>query len=969
MTMKFKRRPLLLRATTLALLTLGANFPINAQLGQGDADETELEELVVTGSRLLRPEFSQPTPVVSIGQDEIIRSGTPDLGTILAELPSIGATGTLSGNAIGDTGAGNAEFAGVSSPDLRRLGLERTLTLVNGRRHVSAVAGTSQVDLSTIPAALVKRIDVVTGGASAVYGSDAVSGVVNIILKDDYEGFEINLSGASSLEGVDSQNYSVSGVAGFNFADEKGNVSFFASIDDIETTRQNDIRQFQSFGTIANPDDTGENDGIPDRLVVPNVLSERINRTGVLNPFGGGVGLVTFLDDGTPIDQQQRTGTNSFAFGSFPDGCDTCFRLQDFRSFLPAIERNTIGTTFKYDFTNSVTGYGSVKYVDSDIVQLGQPIFRFGNVSIDVQDNAFLDGGLRQRLLDAGQTNVTFAKFLDELGQRFAANERELLQYDFGVKGNFDIAETTVNFDVSYSSGKSENVRTTPSELIVDNFSAALDSVIDPATGQAVCRSLTAGSVNPQNCVAYNPFGFGQASQAARDFVTADVVREDEITQDVFTAAVTSDTGAFLNLPGGPIAFVSGFEYREEESRTTTDPLTQLDVTSNAATPDNFGTFDVTEFFTEVSFPLLKDMAFAKELTIDAAFRAADYSHAGDADAWKVGLLFAPVESFTFRATVGEAVRAPSISEAFDAQAPGFDNIDDPCDADNIGDDPDRAANCAALGIPVGFQANDNVSIDILSGGNPELFSEEAETFTVGFIWQPSFLEGFNLTLDYYDIEITDAIIFVEAQDVIDNCVDATGGPDAGFCSQIDRNAGTNDIDLVRSGFLNAAAFDTEGYELNLDYQGLSLDGLNLPGELGFKLVANYIDELNQFEFQDRPDEIDVEVGEIGDPEFQYRFSTTYRLNNFSSTWTARYLDRSFLLDISPTGDIPEDQSPAFVASITTHDLSANYAVTDNISVYGGVRNVFDAVPAGNINNALYDLIGRRAFFGVRAGF
>jgi len=956
--------------SAIALITL---MSFGAQsFAQSDEDEDEvleLEEVVTTGTRILRPEFSQPTPVVSLGAEEISRFATPDLGSILGELPSIATTGTLSGNAIGVAGAGDGELAGTSSPDLRSLGLARTLTLVNGKRQVSAVAGSAQVDLSTIPTALVERVDLVTGGASAIYGSDAVSGVVNVILKDDFEGYSIDVNASDSLESVNGRNLNASLVAGFNFSEGRGNVTFFADVTDTETTVQSDIRQFQDFGTIVNPDDTGEEDGIPDRLVVANVGSELISRTGVINPFGGGIGRFTFNDAGVPVLQQERDGTNSFAFGSFANGCDTCFFLSDFRTFIPEVERNTIGTNFKYDFSDRFTGYGSVRYVDSDIVQLAQPIFRFGNVQINVADNAFLDNGLRQQLLDGGQTTVTFAKFLDELGARSATNSRELLQYNLGVKGDFNFGPSEVDFDVSFSSGETENLRVTPSELIEDNFAAALDSVIDPATGQAVCRSLTAGSVNPQNCVPFNPFGFAQSSQASRDFVSADVMRFDEITQDVFSATFVTDSSAYFSLPGGPIGIASGFEYREETATTTTDALTQSDLTTNAATPDNFGEFDVTEFFTEISLPLIKDVPFVHELTIGGAFRTADYSHAGDADAWKLDFLFAPVESLRFRGTIGEAVRAPNISEAFDAQSPGFANINDPCDADNIGDDPDRAGNCAALGIPTGFQANDNVSIDILSGGNPDLISEEAESFTIGFILQPTGIPGLSLTLDYYDIEITDSIINVAAQDILDNCVDSSSGLDAGFCSQVDRDPITQDVSLVRSGFLNAAAFDTEGFELNVEYRDIELESFGLPGTLDLSLLVNRVEELNEFEFQDRPDEIDVEVGEIGDPETQYRFNATYRLGDFNATWTSRFVDRSFLLDISPTGDIEEDQSPAFVASLTTHDLTANYLINDTFSVYGGIRNIFDDVPAGNINNAIYDLVGRRAFFGVRAGF
>jgi len=274
------------------------------------------------------------------------------------------------------------------------------------------------------------------------------------------------------------------------------------------------------------------------------------------------------------------------------------------------------------------------------------------------------------------------------------------------------------------------------------------------------------------------------------------------------------------------------------------------------------------------------------------------------------------------------------------------------------------------LGIPAGFVANDNVSIDTLSGGNSNLDSEESESFTIGFIWQPNFADGLNVTLDYYDIAISDAIIDVTAQNIIDNCVDATGSPDENFCSQIDRDPLTNDVTLVRSGFLNASAFNSKGYELNIDYQGLSLEGLGMPGELTVGLIANFQTELEQFEFQDRPDEIDVEVGEVGDPESQYRLNLTYALNDsFNTTWTTRYIDRSAVFDVSPGGGSPEDTFPAFIASITTHDINVNYRLTEKVSLYGGVRNVFDAVPSGQTINSLYDLVGRRAYMGVTARF
>ncbi|WP_199610415.1 TonB-dependent receptor domain-containing protein [Flocculibacter collagenilyticus] len=957
------------KAVQFALLAGSMTLPAFSALAAEESTEgQEIERVEVTGSRIARAELSQPTPVISLDEQDIAKFGLTDLGSLLSELPAIGATDTLVGN-----NNSNA-FAGISSPDLRRLGSNRTLVLVNGKRHVAGVPGSAQVDLTTIPTSLIKRVEVITGGASAIYGSDAVSGVVNVILKDDYEGFELNVSGTSSTEGVGSRNHGITFLAGADLSNGKGNVTFFAGIERTKEVMSEDIRQFDGWGTVANPDSQGEEDGIPDRLRVPRVYSEMINAYGVLNPFGGGAGRYTFDNDGNPFVQVERDQSNSFAFGSFPNGCDSCFNTEDYENFLPGIERISVGSSFNYQLTDNLTFVSDFKYARSDIEQQYQPSFRFGNISVNVEDNAFLDDSLREVLLDAGQTNVTMAKFFDELGNRSADNRRELFRYTAALEGDFTLSETDFDYEVYYVYGETRNRRKTLNDLLPGNFTAALDSVIDPETGEAACRSQVASaqgedytdpaSVNGGDCVAYNPFGFGQASEAARDWVSADVTRQDRISQEIIGASFVTDTSEFFDLQGGPIAIAAGFEYREEESEITTDEFTKAGFLTSAATPDEFGAYDVTESYIEISLPLFAGLTGIEELTLDAAYRTADYSHAGETDAWKIGLMYAPIDDFRIRGTYGQAVRAPNISEAFSPLSPGFARVSDPCDADNIPDDPDRAANCKALGMPDGFEANDNVSVDTLSGGNSELNPEESTSLTAGIVWTPSFIEDFSITLDYYDIEIEDAIIEVAAQDIADNCVDATGGPDAGYCSQIDRNANF-DIELVRSGYLNASAYTTRGLELQVLHT-MPMQVMDYAGEFKVNFLANKLLELEQFEFQDRPDEINVEEGEVGDPKLQLRLSADYKIDQLAFGWTTRYIDRVVTYDVSPGGGSPEDLNPGHIGSITTHDLSMNYELNDNASFNMGIRNVFDKLPPGYVTNAMYDLMGRKVYAGVK---
>ncbi|MFT6776754.1 MAG: iron complex outermembrane receptor protein [Paraglaciecola sp.] len=951
-----------------AIITSNAVF---AQETEESAVEVA-EKIQVTGSRIAKFALSAPAPIISITAEEIARFGTPDLGSILSEIPAISAGSTLIGNNNSNSNAG------LSAPDLRNLGENRTLTLVNGIRHVAGQPGTSAVDTGAIPSALIDRVEVITGGASAIYGSDAVSGVINIILKDDFEGFEFNASMADSTEGVGAQSDTFSVLVGANSSDEKGNVTFFVEKSNIREVLTPDLQQNKFYGTVVNPGSTGEEDGIPDKFRVPFVGSEMINDFGVLNPFGGG-SRITFTPAGLGVDQVTRDLTNSFAFGNFAQAYDSIFFGERYENYTPAQETITLASTFRYDFNDNIRLYGDIKYVDKDIRQQFQPAFSFGGLDINATDNAFLDETTRQRLFDEGQTgNIAFSRFFGDVGNRSASNDRELFRVVTGAEGFFELGDTVFNYDVFFTHGETKNTRLTLNDIILGNMDAALDSVIDPETGEAACRSQVASAqpegyedpadVNESGCVAFNPFGFGNFSDEAVNFVSGDVTRVDEITQDVFGGSLSFDTSQFLTLPGGPIGIAVGFEYREETSSTITDEFTKAGFFTSAATPDSYGEFDVNEAFIEMSLPILKDMAFAKELTLDLAFRAAEYSHAGSADAWQVGFVWAPIEDLRIRGTISEAVRAPNVSEAFDPLSPSFANINDPCDSDNINEDGDRAANCAALGIPVGFEANDNVSIDTLSGGNPDLFSETAESETFGIVWTPSYVENLSLTVDYFNIEISDAINLVEAQDILDNCVDATGGPDSAFCDSIDRNATTNDVELVRSGYINASGFNTKGIEANLKYN-TDLSEYDLPGELRFNLSATKLLALEIFEFQNRPDEINIEEGEVGDPELQWSTSVDYRLEDININWSTRYISSVVLYDVSPDGGSPEDVDISKIDAIWTHDLSAVYYLNDNVSFSGGIRNVFNELAPGYTFNPNYDLIGRRFNAGVKVKF
>lgn len=942
-----------------------------------EQQETTVDEIVVTGSRIPRPNLEQPTPVATVSREAIQQAGTQDLGQIIAELPALSSSDTVRGNSdsFGDSG-------GLNFANLRSLGAARTLTLVDGKRHVGGDAGNAAVDLNAVPAALVERVEVITGGASAVYGSDAVSGVVNIILRDRFEGAEFTVEGSGAEDGV-GKRWSANGVVGRDFLDGRLNVVATGFYDHTDQVLARDLPEGRNYGTILNTQNTGPNDGRPDRLIVPNVLTDYLDENGVIldnNTFG----IITALTrDGRPVPQQRRLGTNSFAFGQFAD-CETCTALDDYVVLIPETDRYGLNTRLSFDVTDSVRAYLDAKYVRSEIKDFVQPSFTFGDYVI-APDNAFLTPEIRAVV---GGRSITFGRFNADIGVRKNDITRETYRAVAGLEGETETAFADFDWDISYNRGETHNEFRGSGTVIPGNYAAAIDA-IRLADGRIVCRDQTPDltTQTAETCVPFNPFGQTN-SQAAIDYVSHDSVRTHTITQDVAQGLISFDTGKFLNLPGGAIGIAAGAEWRKERSENINDPFVQSGRSDTAPQPNATGGFEVREAYVEFNAPILRDAPFAHRLSVDGAYRIADYSTIGKAEAWKAGLIYAPVRDVTFRGTYSQAVRAPNITEAFLPATAGFFSVSDPCDVDNIQADPDRAANCAAAGVPAGFQSNTNASIDGTSSGNVNLDAEEATSTTVGVIFQPRWVPGLSLTVDRYDIQIEDAISLVSAQNIIDNCYDASGGPDQSFCSLFTRGADRN-INFVNTTYVNAAALDTKGWDVELVYsRDLATLAEEHPGVFGglsgrltASLTVNKLDELNFFAFADRPDEINVEVGEVGDPEWTARSRVAWDNGVLGLAWEARYEGEVSRFDVTPTTGVnrAESTSPNSVDSQLYHDFVVRYRPDGglwkarNVELFAGVNNAFDErLPyglTGNGTSSSYELFGRSFFGGVRARF
>ncbi len=1068
----------------------------------------QLEEIVVTGTRIARdPNAVSPVPVQVVSGEDIARSGKLNAADVLREVPALltSVSSESSVDSVFNTGLPGTTV-GQSVLQLRGMGAERTLTLVNGRRHVGGVAGTSSVDVASIPAALIERVEVLTGGASALYGADAVTGVINFIMKDDFEGLEFDVQGGLSSRG-DAGTYGVNALWGTNFADGRGNVAIVADYQsrgrllfgDRGFSRDNGIarnlpnpdRRFQQgdIDPASMPNlaalyslDTGR---FPYGFAIPSVdgftsaytsafgaaptltaaeiaLIERgqnaptraIRRQpafaissagGLIAPGDFGNPAIDLDGDGVPDCEQSYVGYNSsfdfpFSFGA-AGGCWTTDAAGNLRPFQdgavsgvfnqfggdgiavffdpeylrPAEDKVVVNLLSRYDLTPTASAFVEAKY-GYQTVDYGTPYNTFWDLLTIFPDNPFIPAPLQDLADDTGQLWMT--RDITELGPAINRNQRETVRMVLGVDGEFT---NGWRYEVAANFGQFDQVASTRNRVIVDRFFAAVDATTDGA-GNPICRSdidptpppttpfgipgFDPGffTFNPGDgqCQPANLFGIGNVSQEAIDFITTTTRTQSRLEQMVFSGFVTGNTEEFFTLPAGPVGFAVGAEWREEKSRTIFDPLARgiLPVDSPAGpagTPvselgltqvalvfdpesqvaNSRGSYDVWDVFGEVSVPLLADRPGFRELTFDAAARYSRYSTVGGTVTWKTGLTWTPVEDVRFRGGYSEAVRAPNISELFDPDQGAFFRPTDPCDQAEIdallaSGDPRgaiREGNCRADGIPVGYQDPLSARFSGVSGGNPDLEEETAKTFTIGAVFQPRFVPGLTLSVDYWNIEIEDAISAVSSNDIVSNCYDSVNFPDNQYCGLFTRNRDATSPQFLGFNFLrqtqvNFGAIEGSGYDFTSRYQ-FAL------GSHEFALTAGgtYMNELDYFFDPADPTALDPELVEIQRPRLAGQIGLSWRSGPFSAGWATRYMSKQGLrgVEIETLEQLFGDAG--IVGSFTVHDLTLGYEWSDSIDVYGGVNNVGDRLPF--ITEQAYPVspIGRNFFLGVTARF
>lgn len=1050
-------------------------------------------EIIVTGSRIRRPNLDSAVPVTSIAGDAIFQQANTNVGDTLNNLPQLRSTFAQQnpGSGIG--------IAGLNLLDLRGLGTSRTLVLVNGRRHVAADILNNAVspDVNSIPNDLIERVDIVTGAQSSIYGSDAIAGVVNFVLRRDYNGLQLRAQNGISDKGFGGNQY-VSAMAGKNFSDGRGNITLHGEYSHQERVFGSDIpwfRRVDGLGVIdVDPSLPNGSDGFPDRAYFRDIRSASINRFGLVpitqsgsSPLcgtglgstngSGGIGAGSTV--GTPYNctyiftpegrlvPQTGTRYSTGIIGGIVGGNGQTGREDQLLSVLPYQQRLNFNMLAHYTVSDAFEPFIEAKW--NRVETLGSnagPSFIQGTFNqLDLRervrlDNPFLNPADRTTIANAilasgCNTSLTAAcnvtgiastfnrttrqgqgiggplnaddraaiaagtyRFVDsrvlaDSGVRDEKFKRDTYRIVGGVRGNFN---DDWNYEVSVNYGKFKEDTTTFGYLDRQRFLLALDAGRNPTTGQIQCRAQFdpaaavpfAGSdarlaSDIAACVPYNPFG-GSDNSAAANYFRYNARHKASLSQLDIQGFVGGDLSQIFSLPGGPVGFSIGGEYRKERARYQNDPFVESGAT-NAVIIGEFDppAFEVKEAFGELRIPLLKDLPFIRELTLNGAGRVSDYTGSvGTVWTYNFGGEWSPVRDLRFRANYGKSVRAPNVSETGFPAVPNFaPGFLDPCASANIANNPNRSANCLADLGPTLLAGLPNVSysLPIISGSNADLQPETSKSLTVGAIFQPSFVPGFTLTVDYYDIKVNDVIVSLSAQSIANNCYDQPTTSNI-FCSLFTRFRGPGQGSLgeapgqiLANSLVSAGVNFAKRVRRGVDVQATYRTDIGSNARFNTNLIYTHGLKSSNFENPALPNFENRILSELGDPQDEFRLDNDLTVGPFTFGYRLRYIGSMYVNAYEDFNELPSactaagcPPNNADYADIRKyprvfyHDLRFTLNLTDlggigrDFQIYGGVDNAFNKVPplgtsGTGSGSAIYDIRGRNLYAGVRARF
>jgi outer membrane receptor protein involved in Fe transport len=959
-----------------------------------------LDRIQTTGTRLSQADIEGATPVTVLDRQDIERIGLNDLAEIVRQLPSITGSPLSTSTNNGGTGA--------SLVDIRGLGTIRTLVLVNGRRDIS------NGDLSVIPVSIVERIDVLKEGASAVYGADAVSGVVNIITRRDFTGAEVLASygrsfelvrnpaadevGDPGLAGSDGDAKRVSFVIGDS--SEKSNFVIGLEYNEQDPVFQGNVNspQFQNTLVVTDLDDFLSNGLGSFGNDFDGDGRNGLTSVGSTRTLGGFVNLPDGFTNpilntpGNAVDcgvnnQGNRIGQCAFALNG-AGGLANPFTNADTYNFSPVnylqtpFERTNLFVQGDYDIFDNVNAYVEARYSNRRSSQLLAPLPYDSRNDPGAPLANGRSGISAQNVYNPFGIDLTdVRRRVSETGGRNFDNEINQVQLNTGLRGDFGSLAPTWQWDVSWQWGRRSRIDTDGGQFVGARLANALGpSFFDDA---GVARCGTPDQII-DGCVPLNLFGgAGTITQDQLDYVTADLNDRTTTKRQVFNASATGD---LFDLPGGVVSTAFGYEFRKEEFSFVPDSGKATDAVTGNTGGATAGEYDVDSLFIEVNVPLLSGLPGAELLEVGAGFRYDDYSSIGDTGNFQASIRWQPIQGLLVRGSYSEVFREPNVNELFAAQADAFPSFQDVCSSGVLGNPnapdlystltPEQQARCVATGAPAGGFTQSDTQVRIRTSGNDELRPETGETYTIGLAWSPDFIPGFSLTVDYWDVQLDGAITVLAGGNVVSQCVIA------GVQSQCDNIQRFNDgnIESLLSENVNIGSESASGIDFGFNY-GTSTDF----GLFDARLLLTYLDERESTtittvdaagRFEDRNG---LSRGVY--PEWKGTFNLDWSYDNFGASVNVDYLGSVDEFDTDALNALQPGQSEdsAFFQKVDAEwyvDLVARYNFSWGTQISAGVTNVFDNDAPfiigefnANTDTDTYRLLGRSWFAQVRHSF
>jgi iron complex outermembrane receptor protein len=916
---------------SIRLMCLGSvAFGMHAAYAQDTTQNpAPLQRVEVTGSRIRQVDLETAQPIQVVTQEQIQKTGLVTVGDIINNLASATTPDFSKGGSL----VSNAENGG-QYPNLRNLGANRLLVLVDGKRWSQSVGG--YTDVSTIPSAFIDRIEVLKDGASAIYGSDAIAGVVNIILKKSMEGGQLSVyEGANQHKGDGkSKDFSLSYGAGTDAA------SLMFGISHTEQgavwAKDRDITAY-SYG--------------------PNHISSGLGtgpwgRIRQVNPAtGGATGFNRYLNhtgsyDGVGTGDPSNLQSSYHTFtGAAADTFNSASQMQ----FSMPTKLDNIFTKgsvqLPYGMQFSTTAMFAQRTSDSQVAGYPLNSMTQANYPVYIAANNYYNPYPGQDLFFYRRT-IEVPRTVD--------NENRTVHIDASLTGDFKLVGRTWNWDVDYNHSSVSGDITSHGNLNLLNLKKALGPSFMNASGQVVCG--TPGHLDP-TCVPFNILGGPSASNpAALDYVMSTGQHGYGSTVNSATANITTDS--LFALPAGNVGFAAGLEHREVRGYDTPGQFEQSGYSTDLAANSTIGRYNVKEAYAELSVPVLKNLPGVESLNFDVATRYSDYSNFGSTHNSKVSVEWRPIKDLLVRGNWGQGFRAPALGDVFGGGSQSFDTYLDPCDSHfgQAGVDAGVASRCAAAGVPAGFrQLNQNgVAITGTGGvqgaypfengaGNRYLQPETSVTDTLGFVYSPSFLPGFSGSLDLYRVKIDNRITGVSATYVANQCY-VQGVPS--FCSSIVRNA-AGEITNLAHGNANLGSLKTDGADLSLAYRF----PMTPYGRFGLRSVTTYT---RQFSAKASADaDWENYVGEYFYNKFKSVNSLDWTMGNWSATWTARYFspvkDQCWDTDVECNNPNGYTQSYGsgynLLGAEVFHDVNVSYKTSWKGQIMFGINNVFEKKP------------------------